>query len=594
MNGAADGFIRVAALSELRDRRGMAIGTPGGPVLVVADGDNVVALDNRCPHMGFPLHRGSIEDGILTCHWHHARFDLRSGSTFDLWADDVPIRAVRIVDGEVWVAATATPRDEAAHWRQRLHDGLAHDISLVIAKAVLGATAAGVPATKLARDALLYGATHRDRWGVGLTTLMAVTDLLPVLDEEDRFLALFHGIVAVANDCAGEPPRTETEPLGGNVPLATLARWFRHWVRVRHRTGAERTLRTAIASGATSQWLAASTLIAVTDRYFADTGHALDFLNKAFEAADLVGWHRADAVLPSIVPVLTSSLGSEEMDSWRHPVDLVALMECALPGLTEALALGRTRRGPWREHAALGRAVLGEDPEAIFAALSAALRAGAAPTDVARAVAFAAGLRIAHFGTSNDHSDWETAHHTFSYANAAYDLIARATSGAVDVETESLCLRAAIHGALAVYLNRYLNVPPARLPPSDEHALPPVELRRAFLDAYDRQQQVAEAARLAASHLAAGRPPVDFISILTHAVLREDAGFHMIQNLQATVRQCLVWHGAPEVAPILIAAARYLAAHSPTSRARYQTAQVACRLMRGGDVHEDTSEAAIR
>ena len=170
MNDAGDGFIRVGALGELRDHRRIVVSTPGGPVLVVADGDEVVALDNRCPHMGFPLHRGSIEDGILTCHWHHARFDLRSGSTFDLWADDVPIRAVRIVEGEVWVAATPAPRDEAAHWRQRLHDGLAHNISLVIGKAVLGATAAGVPATELARDTLLYGATHRDRWGVGLTT----------------------------------------------------------------------------------------------------------------------------------------------------------------------------------------------------------------------------------------------------------------------------------------------------------------------------------------------------------------------------------------------------------------------------------------
>jgi nitrite reductase/ring-hydroxylating ferredoxin subunit len=195
LHDASDGFIRVGALGELRGRRRMVIGTPGGPVLVVADGEDVVALDNRCPHMGFPLHRGSIEDGILTCHWHHARFDLRSGSTFDLWADDVPTRAVRIVEGEVWVAATAAPRDEAAHWRQRLHDGLAHNISLVIAKAVLGATAAGVPATELARDTLLYGATHRDRWGVGLTTLMALANLLPVLDEEDRFLALFHGIL---------------------------------------------------------------------------------------------------------------------------------------------------------------------------------------------------------------------------------------------------------------------------------------------------------------------------------------------------------------------------------------------------------------
>ena len=67
----------------------------------------------------------------------------------------------------------------------------------------------------------------------------------------------------------------------------------------------------------------------------------------------------------------------------------------------------------------------------------------------------------------------------------------------------------------------------------------------------------------------------------------------MVQNLQATVRQCLAWQGDQEVAPILIAAARYLAAHCPTSRARHQTAQVACRLMRGGEVHEDASEAAI-
>jgi nitrite reductase/ring-hydroxylating ferredoxin subunit len=591
MNDAVGGFIRAGTLHELRDRHHVVVGTPSGAVLVVAAGDEVVALDNRCPHMGFPLHRGSIEDGILTCHWHHARFDLRSGSTFDLWADDVPQRAIRIVDGEIWVTATPAPRAEAAHWQRRLHDGLAHNIRLVIGKALLGATVAGVPASELARDALLYGVTHRDRWGTGLTTPMAVTDLLPVLDDEDRFLALFHGIAAVADDCEGEPPRVESEPLGGNVPLAMLARWFRHWVRVRHRSGAERTLRTAIASGATPQWLAAVTLAAVTDRYFADGGHALDFLDKAFAGVDLVGWQRADVILPSIVPVLTTSLGREEADSWRHPVDLVMLTECVVRDLPDALEAGRTRGGSFREHLALAHAVLGDDAATILAALSAALRDGATLTDVARAVAFAAALRIAHFGTGNDHSDWESAHHTFSYANAAYSLIARATDGGTDVETEVLCLRAALHGALAVYLDRYLNVPPVRLPRGNESAiLAPAELR----DACDRQQQVAEAARLAAHHIAAGYPPADFIALLGHALLREDAGFHMVQNLQAAVRQYLAWQGDREASPILIAAARYLAAHSPTPRARHQTAEVARRLMRGGAVHEDAAEAEIK
>ena len=575
------------------------VGTPSGAVLVVADGDDVVALDNRCPHMGFPLHRGSIEDGILTCHWHHARFDLRSGSTFDLWADDVPVRAVRIVDGEVWVAAQPAARAEAAHWRRRLHDGLAHNLSLVIGKAVLGAGAAGVVHTELVRDALLYGAVHRDRWGAGLTTLMALADLIPVLDEDDRYLALFHGIAAVADDCDGEPPRVETKPLGEpgtgrpavgqSQSMDKLARWFRHWVRVRHRTGAERTLRTAIAAGASPQWLAATTLSAVTDRYFADGGHALDFLNKAFEAVDLIGWERADAVLPAIVPVLTAALGSEESDSWRHPVDLVALAERALRELPEAISAGRPRRGGWRDHAALGRAVLGEDPRAILAALLAALLAGATSADVARAVAFAAALRIAHFATSNDHSDWESAHHTFSYANAAFGLIGRATAEAP--ESEALCLRAAIHGALAVYLDRYLNVPPARLPGAEDvSSLTRAEVSRSFLDALDRQQQVAEAARIAACHLAAGYPPADLIALLGHALLREDAGFHMVQNLQAAVQQFMAWRDDPEAAPILIAAARYLAAHCPTPRARHQTAQVARRLMRGGALHEADDE----
>src|SRR5207253_2827389 len=152
MHDAGTGFIRAGTLGELRNRHRTVLATPSGAVLVVADGEDVVALDNRCPHMGFPLHRGSINDGILTCHWHHARFDLRSGSTFDLWADDVPLRAVRVVDGDVWVTAAPAPRAEAAHWRRRLHDGLAHDISLVIGKAVLGATAAGVSATELVRD----------------------------------------------------------------------------------------------------------------------------------------------------------------------------------------------------------------------------------------------------------------------------------------------------------------------------------------------------------------------------------------------------------------------------------------------------------
>jgi nitrite reductase/ring-hydroxylating ferredoxin subunit len=88
-------FIRAATLEELKTKRMLVVRGAGYPLLVVYDDGKVFALDNRCPHLGFPLHRGSVEDGILTCHWHHARFDLASGCTFDLWADDFPTAAVK-------------------------------------------------------------------------------------------------------------------------------------------------------------------------------------------------------------------------------------------------------------------------------------------------------------------------------------------------------------------------------------------------------------------------------------------------------------------------------------------------------------------
>ena len=75
-------------------------------------------------------------------------------------------------------------------------------------------------------------------------------------------------------------------------------------------------------------------------------------------------------------------------------------------------------------------------------------------------------------------------------------------------------------------------------------------------------------------------------------LLREDAGFHMVQNLEAAVRQFQAWHAEPEAASTLIGAARYLAAHSPTRRARYQIAEVARRLMSGSIVSED-AEAVL-
>jgi hypothetical protein len=362
---------------------------------------------------------------------------------------------------------------------------------------------------------------------------------------------------------------------------------LRRWIKVRHREAAERTLLTGIAAGLSPAALADALLAAETERAFADDGHSLDFINKAFECLDVIGWEHAPSLLPTVIRQMAAARGAEESTEWRQPVDLIALCDEAAGQLQELFAEGRGAHG-WSDHASLAGELLGDHPAGITDAIKAAARAGAAPADLGRALAYGAALRVARFGNANEHADWETAHHVFTYANALSQMLERIGTTTID---HLAAARVLLQGAMALYLARYLNVPPARIPGEGGERLdelPPDEetIRTALLDALDRQRQVDLAARLVARHLAQGHSPQALIATLARAVLREDAGFHAYQMLEAGVRQFAVWSDTHEGRHILIAVARYLAAHSPTERAALQTADIARRLMRGGELHQ--------
>ena len=307
-------FVRAGTLAELDAKGRLVLRGAHRPILIVSDQGRVYAFDNRCPHMGFPLDRGTVEDGILTCHWHHARFDLASGCTFDLWADDVPTCPVEVRGGEVWVKAEFGRPDPAAYWGRRLEAGMAHNLGLAIAKAVQGQLMAGVPPLEILRQAALFGARNLDAWGPGMTILTALGNLLPVLPEEEVFLALFHGVTRLAADCDGASPHRRRSALASRPDHRTLERWLRRWTAVRHRDAAERTVLTAISGGEQPAALAGLLLAAETDRVFADGGHSLDFINKAFECLDLIGWRHAAELAPLVIGPMAAARGADEFD----------------------------------------------------------------------------------------------------------------------------------------------------------------------------------------------------------------------------------------------------------------------------------------
>src|SRR5215210_1952653 len=149
-------LVRAASLAELRAKGRLVVRADRHTLCLFAEGDEVHAVDNRCPHMGFPLHRGTVCDGILTCHWHHARFDLATGGTFDQFADELRRFPVEL-DGDEVLVDVSGPDDPVAHQRKRLRDGLARDIPLVLAKATIALLETGPSGVDVFTTGLDFG-----------------------------------------------------------------------------------------------------------------------------------------------------------------------------------------------------------------------------------------------------------------------------------------------------------------------------------------------------------------------------------------------------------------------------------------------------
>ena len=580
----------------------------------------VYAVDNRCPHMGFPLNQGTVKDGILTCHWHHARFDLMNGGTFDQWAGDVTSFPVEIRNGnEVWIDisdAVVDDTDSHHHNQTLLLNGLKRNIPLLIAKTIiasLGTLRNRTDTNEKETDGMLnvfsvgldFGSHYKQSgWGQGLTIHTCMMNIVPYLGIEDMPYALYHGLSAVAQDCASMPPRFKISPLPEPWPdLSTLKFWFRQFIESRDAQAAERCIVTAVRLGVDNRDIADMLFAAATDHRYLDVGHVLDFTNKALEALDSAGWDNnnnkdlVESVLSSLVSGYANAERMEESNSWRYPIDLIDILEKAFKKLPAVLENGRreqSEKKKWNQRNELLTVLLGDDPQLIVNSLLEALSQGAREEELAGIVAYTAALRIAQFHTRNEFSDWDTSLHTFTYANAVHQGLRR-------IATHEL-LRGMFDGAMRVYLNRFLNIPPVPLPEpkkmenisNDSIFREPEILLKELLSLLDKQQQVNQAGQLVVDYLYNNGNPDRLLAAIGKALLREDRNFHSIQMIEAAFRQYSFLSAndyetnsnSTTGVHILVAAARYLAAHSPTMRSQGHTYQTANQLYHGEHLFE--------
>jgi nitrite reductase/ring-hydroxylating ferredoxin subunit len=72
-------YVKIAEIEDVLKNQMQVFNAKGQKILVINVEGELFAIENRCPHMGYPLFFGSLEGDVLTCGFHSAKFNVKTG-----------------------------------------------------------------------------------------------------------------------------------------------------------------------------------------------------------------------------------------------------------------------------------------------------------------------------------------------------------------------------------------------------------------------------------------------------------------------------------------------------------------------------------
>lgn len=440
-------WIRVLDNDSLSTDKPRALKAQGRSIVLfrLADG-GTHALDNRCPHEGYPLHTGMLDQGILTCEWHNWKFEV-CGGTCILGGEDVRYYPLRIEDGGIWIDVTDPPLAEKRPAMYRtLFDAFDDDDWGWAGRTVERLLMADEPASAILGRACEWGAT-RAPYGFD-HGLAAAAELVPLLSHSPgRSPARSPDGAAQADDIRGavllqamnlmvepnlrRPVREFPEPEAVEAPAdgdwSALESELRRRIEAEDVAGAEALMRGALAAGAGPEQVFPWLVHAATD-HFLGYGHAHIYCVKAEDLLACIGWEYAHPVLTSLVSRIIYQTREDKLPYMREYGRLMAEHGAKLSAWADGARENRPGDAdPFTAERAdkLIDSAADGTLKGALAAVAEALDAGVAGHRIALALAIAAGHRLLRFNAALDAADdiaesWLSVTHALTHAEAVY------------------------------------------------------------------------------------------------------------------------------------------------------------------------------
>ncbi|PIQ28553.1 hypothetical protein COW36_12730 [bacterium (Candidatus Blackallbacteria) CG17_big_fil_post_rev_8_21_14_2_50_48_46] len=363
----------VGFVAELESKGRILVREGTRQIAVFMSQGEVYALDNRCPHEGYPLLQGALNAAqcSLTCHWHNWKFDLKNGKAL-VGQDSVRTYPARIEAGQVWLDFSPPDRAQReTQLKENLRQAFEKRQYGRLSRELARLDFEGFDPVLSLRDAIFWSHAHLE-FGFG-HAYAAAADWIQLADrsekQADRLIALTEALDHLALDVLREPVFPYSQ---ARSPYASQA--LQKALENEEEAQAQALLNDALARGLHFAELE-ETLAEFALSHYLDFGHSLIYLLKTRELIQRLGSELEGPLLKALVRSLCFATREELLPAFRAYAPALAKLQAlpewgsqASPPEPEAL-LGASPKAAFEwlfESAKLYR------PEAIYQSLLAA------------------------------------------------------------------------------------------------------------------------------------------------------------------------------------------------------------------------------